>query len=55
MDYILYLIVALLWGIFATRMHLKLHRKNKAWVCFILNSIFCPIAMVMAIKNCPIK
>ena len=50
----LYISVGMLWATFATKMHIKLRRKNKAIICFISNFLFWPIAMVVAIIRCPI-
>ena len=55
MSYLIYIIAAVLWGTFATRMHIKLFRKNKAISCFILNGVFWPIAMIVAIIKCPLE
>ena len=51
----IYIGFSILWGIFATRMHLKLYRKNNAILCFIFNTVGAPIAMIMAIVNCPVE
>lgn len=51
----MYILTAILWGTFATRMHIELKYKSTMYICFILNSIFWPIAICMAIKNVPLK
>jgi len=48
---ILYVFTAIMWGIFATKMHTILNRQDKKVKCFILNTLFCPLAICLAIKN----
>jgi hypothetical protein len=55
---ICYCLVGFLWATFATRMQLKLHpfaKRGRNMLCTILNYLFWPFAMMIAIVKCPIE
>ena len=54
----LYMLVCILWGVFAIRIQSKLEYPkrwyNDWFIVFLLNTIACPIAMIVAIIRCPV-
>lgn len=51
MALVLYIITCLLWSVFCYRVQTKTYNTNGSVFVNILNFIFCPISMIIAIKN----